>query len=114
MGDVVVVADLLSIQFAAVLLDSVECANGQRGLGSRAINAMLIGLRFLSRGDLLALADLSENEAAASKAISGFGMCIDLRAIARISCVHTNTACYKRSGKWDCCLRCIVSFAISP
>ena len=32
MGDVVIVVDLFSIQFATVLLDSGECANSQRGL----------------------------------------------------------------------------------
>ena len=74
---------------------------------------MLIGLRFLSRGELLALADLNENEAAASKTISGFRMGIDFRAIASIACVYANTAHYRRSGKGDCCLRCSVSFAIS-
>jgi hypothetical protein len=112
MGDVVIVVDLFSIQFATVLLDTGAYANSQCGLGGGKINAVLIGLRFLFRGELLALANLKENETAASKTISGFRIGIDFRAIASIACVYANTAYYRRSGKVDCCLRCSVSFAI--
>jgi hypothetical protein len=113
MGDVVVVADLFSIQFAAVLLDSGRDTGGGYKLGARAIIVVATGLRVLSSRLLSAMAYFAENKAAASKAISGFGMCIDFRAIASIACVYANTVYYRRSGKGDCCLRCSVSFAIS-
>ena len=101
MGDVVVVADLFSIQFAAILLDSGRDTGGGCGLGARAIVVVATGLRILSSRLLSAMACFAENKAAARKAISGFGMCIDLRSTALVACACANAERNNRRGQWD-------------
>ena len=101
MGDVVVVADLLSIQFAAVLLDSCRDTGGGYRLGARAIIVVANGLRVLSSRLLATMACFAKNKAAASKAISGFGMCIDLRSTALVACARANAERNNRRGQWD-------------